>query len=321
MIIIYFLYSLDSFLLKKQLAKLIKNLNPLNNAEIIEFSLIENSIIDLDNEINTYSLFGEQKIIIINEAWFVNEQKIALHKDFQTDKLMQLLKKRNPDVIIIFTLNSDKFSKKLKICKWIEQNCQIEQIQVLTPEMIRQYLKQSFIRQKQEIDDQAINYMLDHLPNYMQIISNEVNKLLALKSHINLTDVQQNLTKYFESNVFEISAHFIANELDQFLMKFNDYLALNNNDMLSLIALLATNVSLTRNALILKQQGYDQTQIANQLSVHPYRLKMALQINKSNIKNLNDKIIMLYNLNKNILSSKSDGKVMPEYEFVKVMKG
>gem|GEM_PF-6693356 len=63
-----FIYSTDSFLMKKQLNKTINSINADDEFEIFTFSFIEDALSVIYAEIATYSLFFKKKIIIINDC-------------------------------------------------------------------------------------------------------------------------------------------------------------------------------------------------------------------------------------------------------------
>ncbi|WP_342274969.1 hypothetical protein [Spiroplasma endosymbiont of Cantharis lateralis] len=121
----FFVYSNDNFLIKKQIDKLCQKANIDNEYDIFEYSLIDDSIIKIIEEITTYSIFSSKKIIVINDCWFVNESKIKLHKDYDSKYVEQILSNNSSEVEIIMTLNSEKFSKKLKIAKLTEEKCKM----------------------------------------------------------------------------------------------------------------------------------------------------------------------------------------------------
>ncbi|ATZ18765.1 DNA polymerase III subunit delta [Williamsoniiplasma somnilux] len=317
----HFIYSSDLFLLKKHLDKIIKNISKDKKCEIIEHSFIEDSLQDIKNTLITFSMFEDFKIIILKESWFVNESKVQLHKDFNNETLISMLSKIAPNTEVIFTLNSDKFSKKLKIANFIKYNFEIYKIEKLSEQTTFNYINEFFKRNNKIIENETISYIVNNLPNDMQVISNELNKFINIpENEITLKIVAENLNKYFDVDIFELSNHFINNDLTGFLNKFKDF-SIINNDLTGFLSLLNTNLSFTRNLIILKNQGVSDQEIAKKLNTTPYRIKMTLKFIKADINNLNDKIILLYNLNKKMMQGKSDNKIIPEYEFLKVMKG
>ncbi|WP_027063221.1 DNA polymerase III subunit delta [Mesoplasma seiffertii] len=314
-----FLYSLDYFLLTKATNKLIKAVNQNNDYEILKFSLIEDDFNQIWDNINTFSLFETKKIIVIKDCWFVNEEKVALHKSFNLEKFETMLKNANPETILIFTLNSDKFSKKLKIAKLVNQLMKVEKLELMSDETIIKYIKTFFAKANVNLDQNLATYICQALPNDMQVINNELNKLVNISQPLTVEIIKNTLTRYLENDIFEISNCFIKNDINNFLKLYKQYLLLND-DLFGLIGLIAANVSFIRDVKILKSAHKTNEEVATILNAHPYRVKLAISNNSSNIGQLNDKIEMLYKIHKSILNGKFEVTILPEYEFVKNMK-
>lgn len=310
-----FVYCKDNFLLKKEVNKLLEKYQNQEN-EIVFFSFIDDQFSNIIQTLQTFPIFSDKKVVVLKDCWFVSDSKISLHKTFNLPVLLSFLKKGLPDNLeIIFTLNSDKFSKKNKTAIWFKDNCQIKAIDALKRQKLEQFVLEGL---NQKISQEAIDYLLNNLPNDLQIIDGEVKKIFQLQKNIELIDVKKNLTKYFEQDIFEISNYFLTNDLANFLKQYQNY-RLTNNDHLPLITLLSNNLAILRNALILKKQEMNVDEIAQKLEINGYRLKLLLKTNKNTIQELNGRINMLYNLSKDLILGKMDQQIIPEYEFIKIL--
>ncbi|AGR41211.1 DNA polymerase III subunit delta [Spiroplasma taiwanense] len=312
-----FVQSKDDFLVKKQVNKLIEKININNQYEIYEYSLIDDSVIKILEEIKTYSFFSNKKIIIINDCWFVNESKIKLHKDFDIKYIEEIFNIKNTEVEIIMSLNSEKFSKKLKIAKLTEQNVRLFKIELPTYNQ----KKDIFIRKMQkaniDFDHKSVDLFIEKIPESMQIFSNEIDKLLSLNKYIDNNLIEEIVSKYYSYDTFEIANCFISNDISNFLTQWSSYKQMNN-DIFSFIALLSSNFILLRNILLCKKLNYSNNEIFSKLNVNPYRMTKLLEKNRLNIEQINDKIKVMYSLEKNIKNGKYDSKVIPEIKFLKM---
>ncbi|AVP49126.1 MAG: DNA polymerase III subunit delta [Williamsoniiplasma luminosum] len=316
----YFIYSDDNFLLKKQTQKIIKTITT-ENVEIESYSFVENSMEEIINAIRSYSFFAEQKIIILEDAWFTTDAKKPLHKTFLTKTFLEVLAQGfNENNILIFTVESNKISNKSAIMNWLTQNANVEYVAKLNEQQIKNYINQSFVRKNKTIENQAIDFLVELLPNDMQIINSEITKLLKLSAmNLTLEDVQKNTTNYYEHDIFQLVNDFLSSNINNFIVQYQNY-KLFNSDNIGLFALMGNNLSILRDALILAQKGYSNAEIAGKLEINPYRLKMLLMIKKNSINQLNDKIKMLYNLIKRIVTGQADTLIIPEYELIKIMR-
>ncbi|ATZ18054.1 DNA polymerase III subunit delta [Mesoplasma melaleucae] len=314
----YFIYSEDHFLLTKTVNKLIKGLKAEKEYEIENYSLIYNDIADIYTSIITFSLFGESKILIISDAWFATEEKISLHRSYTEEALYKILESKT-DNIVIFTLNNNKLSKRLKIVKYLEENLEVTNVKPMQEAEVMNYIKAFFVKNNKYITDDDARYIYDLTPNDMQTLTNELTKLSHIESEIiTNNDVKDNLTKYIENDIFELSNVFVNNKTGIFLKLYKDYLLLND-DISKLIALLSSTVVFFRDVNVMKQQGLKSDEIVNKTKAHPYRVKVALS-NRLNIKELNDKIKLLYNIQQGVLNSTMDKENIVEYQFIKNME-
>ncbi|AGR42166.1 DNA polymerase III subunit delta [Spiroplasma diminutum] len=313
----FFIYSNDNFLIKKQVDKLIQKINLEKEYDIFEYSLIDDAIPSILEEINTYSIFSSKKIIIINDCWFVNESKVKLHKTYDVKFVEQILNSTNNEVEIILTLNSDKFSKKLKIAKLTESNCKLLKLDEPTVDQKRQIILMKMQSADIEYDLEAIELFIDKLPNDMQVFSNEINKLIVLNKKIDIPLINEITTKYNSFDTFQLANCFISNDIKTFLKQWSSYMEINN-DIYSFLALLANNLISLRNILLYRQKRVNNSEIASILSINPYRITKLLEENKLDISQINDKIKVLYLLEKNIKSGIYDNKIIPEIELLKM---
>lgn len=314
----YFIYSEDHFLLTKTINKLVKGLLAEKEYEIENYSLIYNDIADIYTSLTTFSLFGESKILIINDAWFATEEKIGLHKSYTEEALYKILESKT-DNVVIFTLNNDKLSKRLKIVKYFEQNLEVTNVKPINEDEVVNYIKAFFFKNNKSVTDQDAKLIYDLIPNDMQALTNELTKLSHIEKEIITTsDVKDNLTKYIENDIFELSNVFVNNKTNVFLKLYKNYLLLND-DISKLIALLSSTVVFFRDVNVMRQEGLKSDEIVQKTKAHPYRVKVALS-NRLNIKELNDKIKLLYNIQQGVLNSTMDKENIVEYRFIKNME-
>ena len=97
-----------------------------------------------------------------------------------------------------------------------------------------------------------------------------------------------------------------AKKLDRVFTVYYD-LKVNNNEPLTLISLIASQVRFLYQVMVLKDKGYSESNIANELSCHPYRAKLALEkVYKLNKMDLTDLLEELSSLDIKIKSGEID---------------
>jgi len=317
----FFVYSKDLFLLNKQVEKIITKIRSMNEeTEVISYSWIEDHGQKIYDEIFTPSFFEIKKIIIIKDAYFLTEKKKEKSWiDNDIEIINKILNSQNLLPEIIFTLNEDKISNKLKITKEFESKTNLIKINELSRNDVIKFITRKIEDNNQIISLENVEYFVNKLPSDMLIITNELTKLLSLNTkEITQPIIDNNLSKYFENDVFKLSEYFLTNDIQNFIIGFRNYYSLST-DLISFFSLLNSNLVVLRDSLILKKQGKNQDEISTLLNVHPFRIKVLLSKNNLNIDEINGKILVLYKLNKMLVNGLINPITNIELELVKNM--
>jgi DNA polymerase-3 subunit delta len=233
------------------------------------------------------------------------------------DKILQLLAYNNLPNIVIFNLNADKIEEKNKITTLLKEKGKVIKLTPLSKNEIKNFVLAELQKNNKEIDAKNLELFLNHVPNNLQVIHNELTKLTFLKENVITQElIENNVSKYLDVDIFELSDAFVNDKTDLFLRKFKEYLTLSN-DQMSFFFLLSSNLAFTRDCLILKSQRKNEGKIAELLNAHPYRVKMALRMKHLKIAELNDKILLLYKINKLQLSGTQAFDELIEIELIK----
>jgi len=317
----FFVYSKDLFLLNKQVQKIITKINSANDeTELISYSWIHDQGEKIYDEIFTPSFFDTKKIIIIKDAFFLTEKKKEknwIENDIEI--INKILNSNNLLPEIIFTLNEDKISNKLKITKEFQKKVNVIKINELSRDDIVKFVTKKFNDNNQIIFPENVEYFINKLPSDMSIIVNELTKILNLNvKEITKEIIDYNLTKYFENDVFKLSEYFLVNDIENFVIGFRNYYSLSS-DLVAFFSLLNSNLTILRDSLILKKQGKSHDEIATLLNTHPFRIKTLVAKNILNINQINGKIIVLYKLNKLWTNGVINSLTNIELELVKNM--
>ena len=116
---------------------------------------------------------------------------------------------------------------------------------------------------------------------------NEIDHNFVTLKDADIKDIYLMIPKKLEDNVFEMIDGIFSKRLDKVFTIYYD-LKINNNEPLTLISLIASQVRFLYQVMVLKDKGYSESNIANELSCHPYRVKLALEkvysLNKLDLK-------------------------------------
>ena len=159
------------------------------------------------------------------------------------------------------------------------------------------------------IDNDALNLFINKLNDDLYVITSELDKMILYKDNkktINLDDVRLVTSKIINSDIFDLIDAITKKNINEALALYDD-LVLMQEEEIKLIVILANQFRLIYQVKEMYKMGYSELDIANSLDVHPYRVKLAKNIDISS----NDAIKYLRklaNLDELIKTGKIDKK-------------
>lgn len=281
---IYLVYGEFENDIDRFINKLIKD----NSIETkIVYNYKDTTIDEVINECSYTDLFGNKKIVILNECLFLTGKETL-----DSDKLNNYIENPNSDVILVFKIVVDKLDERKKLVKLIKSKCTVKEFKLLDSSNIKDYIKKYFEELDFKIDNISINEIADRLKENSNVIDSELDKLYLYKLNekvINLDDVKKVVTKYDDNKIFKLVDASIRKNKREI---FNLYKELLNDkeEPIVILSLLANQFRLIYQVKVLYEDGYNFKDIGVKLKEHPYRVQLAysnsLNMSKSEIKNI-----------------------------------
>lgn len=273
---VYLLYGTKEFQINEEIKKLSKNIQEIN---ISKYDLENDLLSTVIEDCETYSLFNEKKVVIVNNA---NIFTSSTSKD--SEIIEKYLDHINENTILILTVINDKIDERKKITKLIKKNgivkCFNDQLDIHG--LIRNLLKDY------KIDYNSINTLIDRVGSNPLIIQNEINKIKIYKGenkNITEEDILNLTTKIIEIDIFKLIDYIVKGNKEKALEMYYEMLKMNE-EPLKIIIMLANQFRIMYQAKELLKKGYTEKDIAGILKIHPYRVKLAIQnsrLYKSNV--------------------------------------
>ena len=299
----YLIYGIEDYLIKYNIKKILK----LNKEYTkITFDMRESSIEEVLEEVNTYSLFDNSKIVICENCVFLSSE-YKKDNNYNIDLLNEYLEKSNNDNILIFTINDDIDERK-KIVKTIKKNSNIIKCDRLNENQIYNFIKQRLDKTNFKMED--IFSFIDRCGNNLDILVNELNKLMFYKineRYITLEDIIMLVPKKKEDNIFELIDAIVLKDIKKTFELYDIFTSYYKEEPTKIIVMVANQFRLILQVKILYNNGLSESDIAKNLKVHPYRVKLALQKSKNlSIDKLSDYLLELSELDLNIKNGNKD---------------
>ena len=273
---LYLLYGTKTFLIDEEVKRIAKDFEEIN---ISKYDLNYDDLNAVIDDALTVSLFSDKKLIIVDNA---NVFTGSTSKDAEI--IEKYLNEPNDLTTLIFTINNEKIDQRKKITKLMKKNGTIKDFNDdLNPI--------NFVKQKlvgYDINISAINLLIDRVGNDLLVLDNEINKIKLYKDSdkkINDNDILNLTVKTSYEDIFKLIDYIISNNKDNALEILTEMIK-NGEEPIKIIIILAGQIRLMYQSKVLLKKGLSEKRIANTLTVHPYRVKLALQKGKRYTENV-----------------------------------
>ncbi|CAM4178014.1 DNA polymerase III subunit delta [Jeotgalicoccus halotolerans] len=237
----------------------------------------ETPVEQIIEEAQTLPFLADRKVIVVEEAILFTAQKSGTSVTHNIDLLIDYLKNKSDDTLIIFTVLSEKLDKRKKVTKLITERGTLIEINEMNESELTNYVRSVFDQNGLEIPTEALNMLLEKTSYKYEAVHNEVTKLvLYAEGNITTEDIEEVVSVSLEQNVFLLTDFILKNE-KQKAVRLARELILQKEEPMKLLHLVIGQFRLLYQVKILNGEGYQEDNIARALKVHPYRVKLALR--------------------------------------------
>lgn len=304
---IYLLFGTQSLILEKQLKKILKdNLSEIDDFHLQKFTATETPIQDVVAEAELSSLLGDKKAIVVYKPYFLSsekgKEKIESSQDYKV--LEAYLDNPSNYNDLIFVLEAAKINEKSALVKKLLKVSRVIEAKEITKEEWPIYITTYFKKSNVLIDEDAIEELSLRVQGDALKFTNEAKKLMLYTDHITLDDIELMVARPLEENAFAIFDNLIKKQNDKAIAIYRDLLVANE-EPIRLISLISNQLRLLLEVDYLKSKISSYRDIASELGVHEYRVKLALgHLKLLSRKKIIKKLDELYNLDLDVKSGK-----------------
>lgn len=295
---IYCLYGTEKVLIDKFINDKINEYKIDNISKYNE----DASIIEVINDALYLDLFSETKAVIYESKDLFNNKN-----EFENNTLENYLITPNEKTILFLIVPSESIDERKKFVKLLREKYKVLEFNKLKKNDVLSYIKNSFINDGYKINESSINLLIDYVKENTSLLYTDIEKLKIYKikeKEILIDDIKKVIKKEKTTDVFKLVEAVLNNNKENMLLIYKDLIK-SGEDEIKLIILLAGELRLLYQVKILSKEILNEKEIASKLSVHPFRVKLALNRcrNFSESKIL-DLILELQLLDENIKTGK-----------------
>jgi DNA polymerase-3 subunit delta len=275
---IYLLYGSESFLIEETKEKIIQSVLPVDERDFnlsvydMEEVPVETAIEDAE----TLPFLGEKRIVILQNTRFLTGAKDKTKIEHNLKRLEAYLEDPVPHSILIILAPYEKLDERKKIVKLLKKG-EVLQANQLNEKAVFDFLLTTAQEAKIKITKDAGERMIHLLGSELSLLVQEIHKMalyVGENGTVNEEIVDSLTPRTLESNVFALVDHVVHRRFNEAFTICSDLLK-QNEEPIKIMALLGRQFRIIFQTKELQRQGYSERQIASQLKLHPYAVKLA----------------------------------------------
>lgn len=284
---IYLLYGKEKFLIDEEIKKIIKE-NKINSISINNYDLDEILLDKIIDDANTFSLFQDKKVLIINNSYIFTGATRKKELEHDISKLESYIESPNEETIIIFTIYEEKIDERKKIVKKIKEKYVIKEFNLFNN--TNGFVKEQFGDYK--IDNKAQITLINRVGTDPMTLCNEIDKLKLYKidnKEITEEDVINSTHKTIETDIFKFIDNIISKRKENALETYNELIK-EGEEPIKIFIMIANKIRIMYQAKELYKKGYRENDVISNIGAHPYVIKKALEASR----NYDNKTLLKY---------------------------
>ncbi len=261
----YFIYGEEQFLIDKKIKNILKENNGVNPI----FFDAETSIYDAINEINIFSIFDDQKIIIFKDFYLLNKSHLS-----DDQEIINSIKNRNNNCLIVFTYSYSMPKIKTSLFKYLLDNSKVIEIKKYNGSELIAVIKEIIESKGGKISNINSILLSTKLPNDLNLIIREIDKLLLEEKEITKEMILTSISKYSSNNIFEFINSFQERDTSGIFRSYKEKID-NGESIINLISQLSNALILCSDIYSYKATNLRLDEIAIETKIHIFRIKKA----------------------------------------------
>ncbi len=287
----YFIYGEEQFLIDKQIKKILKH----NNGVKPIFFDAETSMYEAINEVNTFSIFDDKKIIIFKDFYLLNKSKLS-----DDQEIINSIKNRNNNCLLIFTYSYLVPKIKTSLFQYLLNEAKVIEVKKYTNQELIAVIKEIIESKGGKISNINSILLSTKLPNDLNLIIREIDKLLLEDKEITKEMILTSISKYNSNNIFDFINSFQERDASGIFRSYKEKID-NGESIINLISQLSNALILCSNIYSYKATRLMIEEIAVETKIHIFRIKKADQLLKDlGFKKIRELIHMMSDLDTNI---------------------
>lgn len=322
---LYLFYGKESFLVEDLLKTLIETVL---TEEEHDFNLsiydMRETAVDLAVEdAATLPFIGAKRVVILKDAYFLTAQKDEWKIDHSLKIFEEYIQNPVSETAFVVVAPYEKLDERKKITKLLKKEAVVVEAKEFDDRLMMEWLENRAKEKRVSLTNDAIGRMIQLLGKNLLMMTNELDKLALFVGEegiISIEVVDELVAKTIEQDIFMLINAIVSYRIDEALSIFFALMK-QKEDPIKVIALLARQIRIQYQVKEMARQGYSQKQMAGQLKLHPYVVRLSLkESERATDKQLHQLLDRLCDLDFQVKTGKMDKQLAVELFLLSLAK-
>lgn len=277
---VYLIVGEETYFIDETISRLKDALSGQEEVEVMPFDLTERPVDVVIDEADTIPFFTDRKLIIAKNASFLKATEKGKEKiDHDLKRLETWLSYPTDTAVTVFIAPYEKLDERKKIVKLLKDKAVLILAESPKEQDLYVWMKLEVESMGKVMTNEASVKLVEMVGTNMLQLKAELEKMvlyLGEEHEVTVDIVEELVAKTLEHDAFQMLNAYLGNRQAEALTIYHDLLR-QKEEPIMLVGLLASNIRTMSQAFYLLTKGYHPQQIAKQLKVHPYRIKMILE--------------------------------------------
>lgn len=279
---IYVLYGKDRYRLQHFINVLSEAMFTPDERELgmVKFDTAETSMDEAVLEAETLPFFVERKLILVRDASvFAAGGKEGGKIEHHPEKLLKYMEYPSESSIIVFAVHAEKLDERRKIVKALKERNALVAFPELDTAQLKQWMIKRAAEQNRTLTSDAVELLISRTGANMQQLAQEVDKLCLHAGDGGTIDAETTAmltSATVEEDVFALVDAIAELRIDKAIRLYRELL-IRREEPIKIAALIARQLRIMLQIKELEQHQYSPQQMAGQLGLHPYAVKLAAE--------------------------------------------
>lgn len=275
----YLCYGTETFLMREFIGYLTQKLiePEYRDFAISRYDLNETSLDVVLEDAGTLPFMAEKKLVIADNALFFTGAKEQAKQNHQPEKLLEYCKQPSPTTVLLLTVAAEKLDERKKIVKSMKEAT--IPFLPMNADSLMQWMNRRAEQKGISFAPGAADQLIVYTGGALQAIAAELEKLSLYTGQGGVVTgdiVDKLVSRGTEQNVFIMIDDIVRLRLNRAFEILYELLK-QREEPVKLTLLIARQFRIMLQAKELSARGLSQQQIASQLSLHPYAVKIAAE--------------------------------------------